>query len=206
MQNSSKQVIEMVVIEPKKITIYENGMNSIHKLNNRSHLQKFCMDYLFIFLEIIMLIFYGLFTTFLDPRWIIDPSLETIFFSHYYPITMDIHLMIFVCFGFLGTFLRKYSWSAVAKNFLMAAWTIQLSILTMGFWNAMTSNDWNNKILLDLVSIIEADLAAASILISFGAVLGKLHVTQYLLMASFASFFNSLMNKLSFKVFKINDI
>ena len=38
---------------------------------------------------------------------------------------MDVHVMIFIGFGFLMTFLRKYGHSSVGLNFLVAAFVIQ---------------------------------------------------------------------------------
>jgi len=35
----------------------------------------------------------------------------------------DIHVMIYVGFGFLMTFLKKHSWSAVGFNYFVAAFT-----------------------------------------------------------------------------------
>ena len=41
--------------------------------------------------------------------------------------------MIFVGFGFLMTFLKKYGLSAVSLNFLVAALCIQWQVLVTGF-------------------------------------------------------------------------
>lgn len=48
---------------------------------------------------------------------------------------MDVHVMIFVGFGFLMVFLKSYSWSAVGFNYLIACWAIEVCILTGAFWN-----------------------------------------------------------------------
>ena len=42
--------------------------------------------------------------------------------------------MIIVGFGFLMTFLKRYSWSALGFNFLFAAFTVQWAILVQGFF------------------------------------------------------------------------
>ncbi|CAF4430389.1 unnamed protein product, partial [Adineta steineri] len=41
--------------------------------------------------------------------------------ADFYSMFQDIHIMIFIGFGFLMTFLRKYGFSAVGYNFLVAA-------------------------------------------------------------------------------------
>lgn len=44
----------------------------------------------------------------------------------------DVHVMVFIGFGFLMTFLRRYGYSAVGFNFLIAAVAIQWAILCQG--------------------------------------------------------------------------
>ena len=54
--------------------------------------------------------------------------------------------MIFIGFGFLMTFLRRYGYSSVAFNMLMASFAIQWSTITLGvfqFVNQATSNENN---------------------------------------------------------------
>ncbi|XP_062972029.1 ammonium transporter Rh type A isoform X2 [Elgaria multicarinata webbii] len=86
--------------------------------------------------------------------------------------------MIFVGFGFLMTFLKKYGFSSIGNTFLIAALGLQWGILLQGFWH-MTSN----KIHINIKSMINADFSTATVLISFGAVLGKTSPVQMLIMA-----------------------
>ena len=53
----------------------------------------------------------------------------------YYAMFQDVHVMIFVGFGFLMTFLHKYTFSSVGLNFFIAALAIQISIFTGAFWH-----------------------------------------------------------------------
>nr|XP_025035925.1 ammonium transporter Rh type B [Pelodiscus sinensis] len=76
-----------------------------------------------------------------------------------YPSFQDVHTMIFIGFGFLMTFLKRYGFGSVAFNFLIAAFAIE--------------------------SMINADFCSGAVLISFGAVLGKTSPVQLLLMALF---------------------
>lgn len=41
--------------------------------------------------------------------------------------------MVFLGFGFLMTFLKRYSFGGVAFNFLIAAFALQWSVLIQGF-------------------------------------------------------------------------
>lgn len=46
----------------------------------------------------------------------------------------DIHVMIFIGFGYLMTFLRKYGFSATGFNLLVAALVIQWAFLARGIF------------------------------------------------------------------------
>ena len=47
----------------------------------------------------------------------------------------DVHVMMFIGFGFLMTFLKRYSYSAVSINFLIAAIVLQWATLCQGFFH-----------------------------------------------------------------------
>ncbi|NWU82174.1 RHAG protein, partial [Onychorhynchus coronatus] len=89
----------------------------------------------------------------------------------------DVHVMIFVGFGFLMTFLKKYGFSSVGINMLIAAFGLQWGTLMQGFWHMH-----EGKIQVDFKSMINADFSTATALISFGAVLGKTTPVQMLIL------------------------
>ncbi|KAK3912537.1 Ammonium transporter Rh type B-A [Frankliniella fusca] len=92
----------------------------------------------------------------------------------------DVHVMIFVGFGFLMMFLRKYGYSSVGFTLMIGALMIQWAALCQGFFNLQS----DGKIYLSMVSLFNADVATAAILISFGAVLGKTTPLQLVAMGS----------------------
>lgn len=51
-----------------------------------------------------------------------------------FSVFQDVHVMIFVGFGFLMTFLRSYAYSAVGFTLLLGAYVIQWSCLVRGFF------------------------------------------------------------------------
>jgi hypothetical protein len=51
-----------------------------------------------------------------------------------YAMYQDVHVMMLVGFGFLYTLLRRYAWTGVSYNFLIAAAVAQWAFLTQGFW------------------------------------------------------------------------
>ncbi|NXI68007.1 RHAG protein, partial [Anseranas semipalmata] len=89
----------------------------------------------------------------------------------------DVHVMIFVGFGFLMTFLKKYGFSSVGMNMLIAAFGLQWGTLMQGFWHKK-----GEKIPIGVKSMINADFSTATALISFGAVLGKTSPVQMLIL------------------------
>ncbi|NXU81433.1 RHAG protein, partial [Oreotrochilus melanogaster] len=89
----------------------------------------------------------------------------------------DVHVMIFVGFGFLMTFLKKYGFSSIGLNMLIAAFGLQWGTLMQGFWNMK-----GGKIHVDVKSLVNADFSTATALISFGAVLGKTSPVQMLIL------------------------
>ena len=98
----------------------------------------------------------------------------------YYPVFVDVHIMIFIGFGFLMVFLKSHSWASVGLNFVIAAYAMQLSVLSSGFWHQAFSkptDEWE-KIPLTLSSLIVGDFGAGAVLITFGALLGKVSIGQ----------------------------
>ena len=93
-----------------------------------------------------------------------------------YPVFQDVHVMIFVGFGFLMTFLKKYGYGAVGYNFFVSALAIQWYIIIAGCIEHRGMTGFS--IYLDISKLITADFSAAAVLITFGVVLGKVSRLQ----------------------------
>ncbi len=91
----------------------------------------------------------------------------------YYPMWQDIHVMVFIGFGFLMAFMKTHSWSSIGFNFLIACWSIQCVILFYGFWNQAIFWKTMGKIPIDIKMLIQGDYGCAACLITMGALLGK---------------------------------
>jgi ammonium transporter Rh len=86
----------------------------------------------------------------------------------------DIHVMVFIGFGFLMVFLKTHSWTSVGFNYIIAAWALQCVIVFQGFWHSVIlKGKIDHKINLDMIWVIFGDFGAATTLITMGAVLGK---------------------------------
>ena len=55
----------------------------------------------------------------------------------------DVHVMIFIGFGFLMTFLRKYGYSSVGLNMLIASFVIEWALLLAGMLHLKTNSHGN---------------------------------------------------------------
>nr|XP_034184188.1 ammonium transporter Rh type A isoform X2 [Osmia lignaria] len=117
-----------------------------------------------------------------------------------YPMYQDVHVMIWIGFGFLMTFLRRYGQSAIGLTFLLGAILVQVAMICQG----VVHLEKNNKAYLSLqrfssdylpvnnanidqprattFSLLSADIAVATPLISMGALLGKTTYIQLVFM------------------------
>ncbi|XP_063217712.1 ammonium transporter Rh type A isoform X2 [Bacillus rossius redtenbacheri] len=97
----------------------------------------------------------------------------------FYPMFQDVHVMIYIGFGFLMTFLKKYCYSATGFTLLLGAMLVQWAVLCKGFFHL---DPVDHKIHIGIESLLNADIAVAAVLISMGAVLGKTTPLQLLVM------------------------
>jgi ammonium transporter Rh len=96
-----------------------------------------------------------------------------------YNFSIHIMAMLLVGFGFLMVFVKKYGYSATAGTYLVVATGVPL-YLALRAWGGLSSE----PVAADSVkSLLLAEFACASALIAMGAVLGRLRVYQYALLA-----------------------
>ena len=89
-----------------------------------------------------------------------------------YNRAIHIMAMLLIGFGFLMVFVRKYGRSALTATFLLVSISLPLYMLVNTF-------GWFNKSTGEIERLILAEFAAASLLITAGAVLGRLKMPQY---------------------------
>jgi len=85
---------------------------------------------------------------------------------------LGIVIMMLVGFGYLMTFLKNSGLAAVGFTFIITMMAVQADILFEGLFKCAYSNEWK-VIEIDLSSFINGNFAAATCLISFGALIGK---------------------------------
>eukprot|EP00092_Neocalanus_flemingeri_P108432 GFUD01139254.1.p1 GENE.GFUD01139254.1~~GFUD01139254.1.p1 ORF type:complete len:531 (+),score=139.87 GFUD01139254.1:95-1687(+) len=169
-------------------------------------------------MQVIFIILFGLFTRY-DPdegyrnQYDLGHGTGSLEHGHQqiinnYPMFQDVHVMVFIGFGFLMTFLKKYGLSAVSLNMMISALCIQWTILVSGFLhphydtckeegginkrsaggeekalyntNCYPNWPWIN---INLSTLLNADFATATVLITFGVVLGTTSPLQLIIMA-----------------------
>ena len=128
--------------------------------------------------QVLLCLFFGLFADYDSALSSSDNGV-----AYYYPMFQDVHVMIFIGFGFLMTFLHKFTFSSVGLNFFLAAVALQWTIFCVSFWHSALGDGFEHKISLTIKSLIAGDFGAGAILISFGALLGKTSPLQMLIFA-----------------------
>lgn len=109
--------------------------------------------------------------------------------------------MIFIGFGFLMTFLKKYGYSATGFNLWVAALVIQWAMIMRGVFDLE-----DGLIKVSITDMIGADIAAASVLISMGALLGRITPMQLLTMGIIEIVFFAANEHLNIELFRITDV
>uniref|UniRef100_A0A7N6FCL3 Ammonium transporter AmtB-like domain-containing protein n=1 Tax=Anabas testudineus TaxID=64144 RepID=A0A7N6FCL3_ANATE len=142
--------------------------------------------------EIAMVVLFGIFVRYneeADAHWgeykkthNITTDMENDFYYRY-PSFQDVHVMIFVGFGFLMTFLKRYSFGAVGFTFLIAAFGLQWALLMQGWFHSLDYS--TGKILIGIENLINADFCCGGVLIAFGALLGKVSPVQMMVVSLF---------------------
>lgn len=104
------------------------------------------------------------------------PRLESVVQVQKYERSIHIMAMLLVGFGFLMVFVKNYGRSAVTATYLLVSVALPLYLLkdSRGFLGETHS---------DVDRLILAEFAAASLLICAGAVLGRLKMAQYIVLA-----------------------
>ncbi|XP_018333516.1 ammonium transporter Rh type B isoform X1 [Agrilus planipennis] len=124
--------------------------------------------FVLLFVQVTIFILFGYFVRYDESQ----KGENTIYFMF-----QDIHVMVFLGFGFLMAFLKKYGYSSIGFNFFLAAILVQWAILCRGFFHLS-----NLKIPISVESLVEADIAVASVLISMGVLLGQTTLLQLIIM------------------------
>jgi ammonium transporter Rh len=91
-----------------------------------------------------------------------------------YNMFIGVEIMMFVGFGYLMTFLKWYGLGAVGLTMVITAMGIQYVLFTESFWYQVVGNkDWM-QVDVNIYTLLQSLYAVSAVLISFGAVIGKI--------------------------------
>lgn len=157
----------------------------------------------------LLFLFYGLFCDFgvevQGDATLTSNALAKDTVKSFYPLFQDVHIMIFVGFGFLMTFLKSHRFGSLALNFLLGALSLQTSILTGAFFHGLINNHWT-PIDLNVKTLITGDFGAGAVLISLGAVLGRCSPLQAVIMTLMELVFFALNETLAVSIYEAVDM
>ena len=91
-----------------------------------------------------------------------------------YNYLLGVEAMMFLGFGYLMTFLRWYGLGAAGLTFIITAYGMELALLAEPFFEDW----WQDQVQIDYYAILDANFAVAAVLISFGALIGKINPVQ----------------------------
>uniref|UniRef100_A0A0N5BG71 Ammonium_transp domain-containing protein n=1 Tax=Strongyloides papillosus TaxID=174720 RepID=A0A0N5BG71_STREA len=130
-------------------------------------------------------------------------DLKKVFNDTDYPLFQDIHVMVFVGFGFLMAFLKRYGFSAVSVNLLLSAVIIQWALFLRG----VMSKEFRETgyFSISIADLMISDLSCVVVIISMGVLLGRLTPTQFLLLSILESSFSIFVEFYLFEHLHIND-
>ena len=101
----------------------------------------------------------------------------------------------------LHTKLRSYAWSSIAYTFLINAFIFKIYILLLAFWEKAWNEGWSGPDLVvrvDISTMILCSYAVASVLVTFGGVIGRVGPRDILLIAIFHIIGYSLNERIVF--------
>ncbi|CAL2044800.1 unnamed protein product [Caenorhabditis brenneri] len=150
-------------------------------------------------MQLLFIVLFALCVKYIDP---LDDS-RRVYSGTDYPLFQDVHLMIFVGFGFLMAFLKRYGFSAVSVNLLLSAFVIQFAMLLRGFLTLAFKE--TGQFSIGIPEMISAESSCAAVLITMGVLLGRLTPVQFLILAFFETAINVMVENYVFSYLHVND-
>jgi ammonium transporter Rh len=117
-----------------------------------------------------------------------------------YPFFQDVHVMIFIGFGYLMTFLRKNAYNSLGLTFLVGAFVIQWYTLCNAFWLYIFHPEGNTMHNIGMLELIKADFCVGAVLITYGGILGKVTPFQLMIIGLFETILFSLNEEIALKL------
>merc|ERR1711871_1275638 len=118
-----------------------------------------------------------------------------------YEMYIGVALMMLVGFGYLMTFLKQYGLGAVGFTFILTALAVQINVLLTVYLSPS-----GGDVVVDPYYLMDGNFAAATILISYGCMIGKASPSQLVIMTVIESIvFQINRNYICLEEFKVED-
>jgi len=123
----------------------------------------------------------------------------------FYSLISNINTMVFVGFGFMATFLKRYGFSSVSLNLLIASLSFQWGLFVV---NQISTVFGENIDVLNITTFKLADgsVAAITVIVSMGCVIGRVSPSQLLVMSFIEVLLYAINNYVNITYLKIVDI
>ena len=122
-----------------------------------------------------------------------------------YKLFQDINIMIFLGFGFLRSFLKHHSWTSIALTFIGGVLSFEFGLFILICWGGIFKPGWSPG-LFNFGHFLDSNYCSAAIVISLGAVLGKISLSQYIFMILFETIFSTFNYVLLRQKLRIIDV
>lgn len=122
-----------------------------------------------------------------------------------YKLFQEINIIIYLGFGFLRSFLKHHSWTSIALTFIGGILSFEFGLFSLICWGGIFRKSWYDGI-FNFNYLLDSNYCSAAIIISLGAVLGKLSFNQYFFMIFFETIFSTFNYVLLRQELRIIDI
>lgn len=129
----------------------------------------------------------------------------SLFDENKYKIFQDINIVIFIGFAFLRSFLQYYSWTSIALTLISGVFSFEFGLFMLICWAAILRKNWSDGF-FNFNHLLDANYCSATVIISLGAIMGKLSLPQYLVTVFIETIFSTLNYVLLRQTLKIIDI
>lgn len=111
-----------------------------------------------------------------------------------YNMFIGVEIMMFIGFGYLMTFLKLYGMGAVGFTMVATAMALQFAVFTEAFWYQVWYNHYT-YVTFSMYTLLGALYTVSAVLITFGALIGKISPVQFLMITVIELFCHSFNYK-----------
>ncbi|EWM20709.1 Ammonium transporter AmtB-like protein [Nannochloropsis gaditana] len=111
-----------------------------------------------------------------------SPSSSSYTATTLYQSWLGVHIMMLFGFGNLMTFMHRHGYSASGYTFLVTCLGLQWCVIMYAFWHGLIGEGKLRGPTLDMTMLFQGDFGVAAVLISFGALIGKISPTQLMVL------------------------